>query len=68
MAPIKKQKNTVEESLLDADGDINIGDKTVNIFGMDSDVSGIKWAIKAFISAFIIFFVGSIVFAIWHPK
>jgi len=65
----KKKKNFVDDTIIEAEGDVNIGDrKIINVYGMETNQADIKFFAKIFMGLVIFFPLASIIFLVWPNR
>lgn len=68
MAEQSKQKNTVEGTTIESQGNVTIGDqKTINVFGTEANSKDVEFVIKFFMVLMGIFAIASLVFLVLNP-
>lgn len=68
MMQSSNQKNTVEGTSIDAQGDVTIGDqKTINVYGVQANTKDIEFVIKFFVILMGVFAIASLVFLVFNP-
>ena len=68
MGHTSNQKNTVEGTSIDAQGDVTIGDqKTINVYGVQANTKDIEFVIKFFVVLMAVFAIASLVFLVFNP-
>jgi hypothetical protein len=68
MAQSSSNKNTVEGTSIDAQGDVTIGDrKTINVYGVEANAKDIVFVIKFFVVLMSVFAIASLVFLVFNP-
>ena len=68
MGAIKKQKNIVDDTTIQTQGDVTIGDhtkQTFNIYGMEASQNEIKFLVKCFVFLLTLFGILAVVFVYW---
>lgn len=68
MGEIKEQKNVLTDNKLDAQGNINVGDRTkqtFNIYGMEANQKEIKFFAACFVFLLALFGILAVVFVYW---
>jgi len=68
MGVSKKQKNTLEGTTIETQGNVNIGDqKTINVFGTETNSRDIEFVIKFFMFLMGLFAVACLTFLFFNP-
>ena len=68
MGVLNKQKNKVEDTTIQTQGNVTIGDQTqqtFNIYGMEASQNEIKFLVKCFVFLLALFGILAIVFVYW---
>jgi hypothetical protein len=69
MSASNKQKNTVEGTSIEAQGDVTIGDrKTINVYGMETNSRDIEFVMKFFMVLMGVFAIACVTFLVLNPK
>ena len=64
-----KQKNTVEGTSIEAQGDVTIGDRqTINVYGMEANSKDVEFVTKFFMALMGIFAIACVTFLVLNPK
>lgn len=68
MVKTGNQKNTVEGTSIEAQGNVNIGDrKTINVYGMEANTKDVEFVIKFFMILMGVFAIACLIFLMFNP-
>ena len=68
MATTSDQKNTVQGTSIETQGDVTIGDrKTINVYGMEANSRDVEFVIKFFMILMGIFAIACLIFLMFNP-
>lgn len=68
MNVVKKEKNTLTDVDIKAEGNVNIGDKTtINVYGMEANKKDLEFVIRLYAALIAVFAIASLLF-MFMPK